>query len=152
MSIKDFFQKIISFFKKPKQVETPEKLATAIIVMMGDTAIGAIQNLSITENRVVKKLDNGLGTASSTAISLTTGHARLVKSRLVEVFQRGQVNAASQKYDLTIVIKDNKTITKIEHVWITSVGLSYESGEWILIDEMKLEAEKIETINGSNTL
>jgi hypothetical protein len=82
----------------------------------------------------------------------SAGRARLVKSRLVEVFQRGQVNVASQKYPLTIVIKDNKTITKIEHAWITSMGYSYESGEWVLIDEIKLEAEKIETINGSNTL
>ncbi len=61
-----------------------------------------------------------------------------------EVFSRGFVHVAAQKYPVQIVIvEDKKEIQKIHNAWFTSIGYIYTTGDWIILEEAILEAEKI---------
>jgi hypothetical protein len=105
---------------------------TTIIVLFGDKPIGAIQSLTTITND------------GYTNPTLKSFRMRLDKTRMSEVFSRGFVHVAAQKYPVQIVIvEDKREIQKIHNAWFTSIEHTFTTGDWVILEEAVLEAEKI---------
>jgi hypothetical protein len=137
MTIRDLFNKLIRFFK-PEPPPAPfdvKPISTVIIVKVGDKAVGAIQSLSITE----KRCEN-----DSLSVTAKASRVRFDKARVAEAFSRGFVHVSSQRYPLQIEIIDgDKITTTLRNAWITALDYTYTTGDWIITDQMELEAETI---------
>jgi hypothetical protein len=146
--------------------KTSTSLSTNIIIMVGNSAVGAVQTLNISEKRVIKQIDE-IGTDGhvdsiphgSTNITGTCTRIRFDRLRIAEAFSRGFIHAASQAYPFDIVIIDkqsgrseNQISTVIKNVWINSLDVAYSASEWVITDNMGWEAETIYSHlnNGSN--
>lgn len=138
---------------------TQTAISTNIIISVGPNTIGAVQELSIDENRAIKQIDE-VGTDGhidsvpnqSTNIAGTCNRIRFNKMRIAEAFSRSFVHAHSQRFPFDIVIIDqwngsgnNALITTIRNVWIKSISYRYSSSDWVITDNMSWEAETIYT-------
>lgn len=136
--------------------KTSTSLSTNILVLVNDTPIGAIQELSITESRQVTMI-NELGT-DGTIDSVPTGSVKISGScrrirydalRITEAMGRSFLHLQSQAYPFDFVVIDrnrragNKISTVIKNVWLTNIQYSYSSGEWIITDNVQWEAETV---------
>jgi len=147
------------------QNKTSTSLSTNVIIMVNGTAVGAIQELSVNEQGNVQMIDE-VGTDgpvdsvrnSSVKITGTCRRIRFDRMRITEAFSRGFLHVASQAYPFDIVILDrqksdagNQISTVIKNVWISSLGYSYGSQDYIITDTMGWSAEHIFSIlnNGS---
>ena len=137
--------------------KTSTAVSTNIIIMVNGQAIGAIQNLSVHEDRAIKEVDE-LGTdghidscpVASTNISITCNRIRFNRLRIAEAFGRGFVHVASQQYPFDIVVIDkqkgnvgNQISTVIKNCWIKSISVDYKVTEWIISEQMHLVAETV---------
>lgn len=143
---------------------TGTALSTNIVIRVGANAIGAVQELTVTEDRSIAMI-NEVGTDGhidsapdkSTNISGTCRRIRFDRLRVSEAFSRGFVHVASQRvpFDITIYDKwngdgDSAIITTIKNVWIKSISYTYSAGDFIITENMSWEAETIySTISGS---
>lgn len=146
--------------------KTSTAISTNIIIMVNNTAVGAIQSMSIDESRNIKMVDE-VGTdghvdsvpVSSTNITGTCKRIRYDRMRVAEAFSRGFVHVHSQVYPFDIVILDkqkrsqaSQISTVIKNVWIKGINYSYEANEWIITDTMTWEAEAIfSVLSGSSS-
>jgi hypothetical protein len=144
---------------------TGTAISTNIVIKVGPNAVGAVQEMSISENRTITSIDE-IGTdghidsvpTKSTDISGTCKRIRYDRLRITEAFSRGFVHVASQRIPFDIVIIDkwngdgaNSIITTIKNVWIEKLDVSYNSENWIIADNMSWKAESISSvINGQN--
>jgi hypothetical protein len=145
MSIKSIFKDFISWLSGSNEVARPEPIPNPlptirIIVMLKDQVVGAIQSLSITED----KIENEYGKFSR--ISTKIYRIKLVEERIKKAFDRGFVNSHSQILPFNIIIDDSNGKTTIQNCWISKpIDYTYKYNEWIIIDEMNVEAELIKT-------
>lgn len=142
---------------------TGTAISTNIVIQVNNTPVGAIQNLSVREQRTITMVDE-VGTdghidsvpTKSTDIS---GECRRIRYDLLRVgpaFSRDFFHVASQRIPFDIVILDNwngsgsnTIITTIKNVWIQSIGYAYQADNWLIIDDMAWVAESINsTLNG----
>lgn len=146
--------------------KTSTSLSTHIIIMVNNTAVGAVQQLSISEKRPLKMVDE-VGTdghvdsvpVGSTNISGSCQRIRFDRLRITEAFSRGFLHAASQVYPFDIVILDkqkrdqgSQISTVIKNIWIEGLDYSYNANEWIITDTMTWQAENIFSIlNGGSS-
>ncbi len=146
--------------------KTSTALSTNIIILVNNTAVGAVQQLSIQENRPLKMVDE-VGTdghidsapTGSTNIKGSCQRIRFDRLRITEAFSRGFLHAASQVYPFDIVILDkqkrdqgSQISTVIKNVWIGGLSYVYDAGNWIITDTMEWEAETIFSIlNGGSS-
>lgn len=146
--------------------KTSTAISTNIIIMVNNTAVGAVQSLKIGEKRGIKQIDE-VGTDGhidsvpnkSTDISGTCTRVRFDRLRITEAFSRGFLHNASQVYPFDIVILDkqkrdqgSQISTVIKNVWINSLDYSYEASDWVISDSMGWEAETIFSIlNGGSS-
>lgn len=146
--------------------KTSTALSTNIIIMVNNTAVGAIQSMSINEKRTVKMIDE-IGTdghvdsapQSSTNISGSCQRVRFDRLRIAEAFGRGFVHVASQAYPFDIVILDKQKrssnlqiTTVIKNVWITGIDVNYQTNDWVISETMSWEAETIYShLNGGSS-
>ena len=146
--------------------KTSTALSTHMLIMVGDTAVGAIQRMQINEKRSIKMIDE-VGTdghidsvpISSTDISGSCSRIRFDRLRVTEAFSRGFLHAASQVYPFDIVILDkqkrdqgSQISTVIKNVWMDSIGYSLDANQWIITDEMGWQAETIfSVLNGGSS-
>ena len=133
----------------------------------GNIPVGAIQTLSVSETRNIKMIneistDGSIDSTpdSSTVITGSCDRIRFDRLRITEAFGRGFLHVASQAYPFDIVIFDKQKLaqgsqisTVIKNVWIKSLDYSYSSSDWVIMDRMTWQAEKIFSIlnNGSST-
>lgn len=136
--------------------KTSTSLSTNMLVLVNDTPIGALQEISINEARSVTMIQE-VGTDgfidsvpnSSTKISGSCKRIRYDALRITEAMGRSFLHLASQVYPFDFVIIDrnrrggNKISTVIKNVWITSLQYTYSQGEWIITDNVQWEAETI---------
>lgn len=137
--------------------KTSTAISTNIIVMVGTTAVGAIQSMAISEKRGIKMIDE-VGTDGhidsvpnvSTNITGTCQRVRFDRLRVAEAFSRGFVHAQSQVYPFDIVIIDrqkrdqgSQISTIIKNVWISGIDYTYQVSDWVITDTMTWEAETI---------
>lgn len=144
MTIRNFISRLFNFLqpKQPVKASEPKPSApsTSIIVSFGDKPVGAIQSTSISESRCEEM--------QSVTVTGIAHRVRLDKQRVAEAFSRGMVTVQTQRYPLQITIKtDGHPTTEIQNVWLTGVDWAYLVGDWIILDEMKWEAELIKTKN-----
>lgn len=142
-------------------------LSTNIIIRVGLQAVGAIQTLSINEDRSVKPVDE-VGTdghidstpVSSTNITGSCDRVRYDRLRVTEAFSRGFLHAKSQRIPFDIDIydtwngdaSDSVIVTTIKNVWITGLDYRYSATDWIIVDNMKWMAEDISSsVQGTQT-
>lgn len=145
--------------------KTSTGISTNIIIMVNNTAVGAIQSMSISEKRSIKMIDE-VGTDGhidsvpnqSTNITGSCQRVRFDRLRITEAFSRGFVHVASQVYPFDIVILDKQKrasnlqiSTVIKNVWISGIDYTYQSNDWVITDTMTWEAENIYSIlNGGS--
>ncbi len=146
--------------------KTSTAISTNMIIMVGSQAVGAIQTLSINESRTIRQVDE-VGTdghvdsvpMKSTDISGSCDRVRYDRLRIAEAFSRGFLHASSQVYPFDIVILDkqkrdqgSQISTVIKNVWIKSISYTYSATDWVIVDKMDWEAERIFSIlNGGSS-
>ena len=115
--------------------EQPEQaFKTEIIIKAGGRVVGAVQSLKITEDVNVNH------------VKITAARVRFDRARIAEAFSRGFIHAASQRFPLQIEIKDAGTITSVNNVWVTGLNQSYQTAEWIIVDQFDAECESINSL------
>lgn len=146
--------------------KTSTAISTNIIIMVNNTAVGAIQSMAISEKRGIKMIDE-VGTDGhidsvpnvSTNITGSCQRVRFDRLRVAEAFSRGFVHVASQVYPFDIVILDKQKrdqgaqiSTVIKNVWISGIDYTYQVSDWVITDTMTWEAETIFSVlnNGSS--
>lgn len=140
--------------------KTSTAISTNILILVGNTPVGAIQTLTINESRDIQMI-NEVGTdgsidsvpKSSSVFSGSCDRIRFDRLRIAEAFGRGFVHVQSQAYPFDIVIIDkqkadsaNQVSTVIKNVWIKSIDYSYGADNWIITDKMNWVAETIYSI------
>jgi hypothetical protein len=146
--------------------KTSTALSTNILILVNGTAVGAVQSLTVNENRSIKMI-NEVGTdgnidsvpSTSTTIGGNCTRIRFDRLRIAEAFGRGFIHVASQVYPFDIVILDkqkrdqsNQISTIIKNVWIESISYTYNVSDWVLSDQMNWKAETIFSIlNGGSS-
>lgn len=137
--------------------KTSTGISTNIIIMVGNTAVGAIQTMQIGEKRGIKMIDE-VGNDGhvdsvpnvSTNITGSCTRVRFDRLRITEAFSRGFVHIASQVYPFDIVIIDKQKAatgaqiaTVIKNVWISGLDYTYQVSDWVITETMTWEAEAI---------
>jgi hypothetical protein len=145
------------------QDRTGTAISTNIVIQVNNTPVGAVQTLSIREQRTITMIDE-VGTdghidsvpTKSTDISGECRRTRYDLLRVGPAFSRDFFHVASQRIPFDIVIIDkwngdgsNAIITTVKNVWIQSIGYAYQADNWLIIDDMSWVAEAISsTLNG----
>jgi hypothetical protein len=137
---------------------TGTSLSTNIIISVAGNPVGAIQSLTVNEDRPIEMVAE-LGTdgfidsapIKSTAITGDCKRIRYDSMSITEAFSRDFLHAAAQRIPFDILIMDqtagddtNSTVlTTIQNVWITRLGYSFNADNWFIIDDMSWKAETI---------
>ena len=137
---------------------TKTSLSTMIIIKASDIVVGAVQNISVNENRSIKMIDE-VGTDGhidstpdkSADVSGNCKVVRFNRKRATEAFGRGFLHAKSQRIPFDIEIIDvmdgieveKAIVTTIKNVWIEGVDYSYSVDSWVIFDNLKWKAEDI---------
>jgi len=146
--------------------KTSVALSTNILILVNGTAVGAVQSISVNEQRAIKFISE-VGTdgyidsspSGSTTIGGSCTRIRFDRLRIAEAFGRGFIHVRSQVYPFDIVILDkqkrdqaSQISTVIKNVWIKSINTDYSQNDWIISDRMDWEAETIYSIlNNGNS-
>lgn len=140
-------------------------LSTMILIQVGSQPVGAIQELSITERRDIRKIaevgtDGIIDSAPSkaTEISGNCSRIRFDRLRIAEAFGRGFTHIHAQRIPFDITITDffageddsAKIITVIKNIWISSISYTYSGNDYIISDKMDWQAEAIFSTLGNS--
>lgn len=144
---------------------TSTSISTNIIITIaGGDPVGAIQTMTVNEQRAVKMIDE-VGTDGhidsvphqSTNVKGTCQRIRFDAARIAQAFGRGFVHVGSQAYPFDIVIYDRSRLaansqitTVIKNVWITGIDVTYSSTDWVITESMTWEAETIFSYLGTS--
>jgi hypothetical protein len=140
---------------------TRTHLSTNIIIKVSGNVVGAVKSLEVTEARTIKMVDE-VGTdghidgapTKSTDITGSCVRTRFDRMRIAEAFSRSFVHVASQRIPFDIEIQDifmdsdpgNAIITTISNVWIKDIRYTYSSDDYIIVDTMSFEAQRIYSV------
>lgn len=145
---------------------TATSLSTNIVIEVNGVAVGAIQELAVTEERGLVQIDE-VGhdghidsvPNKSTNISGTCQRTRFDKMRIAEAFNRGHVHVHAQRLPFDIIVHDEfadvnqddsgTIITTIKNVWIQNISYSYKAVDFVIIDNMTWQAETIYSTLGN---
>lgn len=128
---------IRSWFSKPALILPSHKPSTKILIYVGDTVVGAVQSLSITE---IRRTD----IPAPPEVKVNAYRIRFDKERVAEAFSRGFIHSNAQIRPFQIHIADDNVITTIQNAWIKELpGYTYLVDGWSIVEEMILEAETI---------
>jgi hypothetical protein len=141
-------------------------VSTQIIIQCDGNPIGAIQSLSIKEDRSIKPIDE-VGTDGhidsvpnkSTDIQGDCTRVAFDNLRMAPAFSRGFIHVAAQRIPFDIVVLDiiaadetdadgftnseNVITTVIKNVWIKSLGTTYTAQDFVITQQMSWVAETI---------
>jgi hypothetical protein len=146
------------------QNKTFTSVSTNIIIKVGANPVGAITSLSINENRPIAMIDE-VGTdghidsvpKSATNITGDCKRTRFDNLRIAAAFSRGFIHVASQRVPFDIHIIDtfagsdpgSMLTTVIKSVWISKINYTYSASDFIIVEDMSWEAERIYSTIGS---
>jgi hypothetical protein len=142
-------------------------VSTQIVIQVDGNPIGAIQSLSWNENRPIHMVDE-VGTdghvdsvpKSSTNITGDCNRVRFDNLRMAAAFSRGFIHVSAQRIPFDILIldvfaadenpadgsfddTDNIVTTIIKNVWISKLGVTLQSSDFVIAETMSWEAETI---------
>jgi hypothetical protein len=137
--------------------KTSTALSTNIIIQVGNTPVGAVQGLTVNENRPLRQIsevgaDGSVDSVPSGSSTFTVNATRIRfdKLRIAQAFSRGFVHVQSQRYPFDILIIDNQSqdpsnqiITTLKNCWIQSISYAYSSTDWVISETMNCQAETI---------
>ncbi len=141
-------------------------LSTQIVVKVGPTTIGAIQSLTVNQNRDINVWEE-IGTDGMVdshprgAAKIDINVSRLVFNdlRLTEAFGRGFVNIQSQRFPFNINIIDksnssndaNYVVHTLHNCWFRRYSTPYSANDFIIIEQADITLERISSMqNGLN--
>lgn len=152
-------------------------LSTQILVKIDGRAVGAIQRLSATQQRRMRRI-NEVGTdgvieivpQSATEITLRVERIVFMKKGLPESFNRAYTNIHAQRvpfdifvYDFTnakgattangFSVDDNAegVITTVyENCWFNNLEITYQAGDYIVAQNAGIDAEFVRTFANGN--
>lgn len=145
---------------------TRTALSTQIIVMVNNTAVGALQTFSESQSRDVKRVYE-IGTdgtveivpESPTKISLRVDRIVYDGLSVTEAFSRGFRNLQAQRIPFDIVVIDQYTgtnddavITTYQNCWFTSIEKAYNADNFIITENVNIEVESIKTLRGGDAV
>jgi hypothetical protein len=144
---------------------TGTAISTNILIKVGPLAVGAVQQMTISEDRRVVTVDE-VGTDghidsvpnASTNITGTIKRIRFDRMRITEALGCGYLHIASQRIPFDIDIYDNwngdgsnAIVSTVSNVWFTRIDYQYQASDWLITDDVNWVAETIySTLNGSN--
>lgn len=141
-------------------------VSTQIIIQVDGNPIGAVKNLSIDESRDIAMIAE-VGTdgfidsvpKSSTQVSGSCKRTRFDNLRIASAFSRGFVHVAAQRIPFDLVIldifaaeeddadgfngSDSVITTVIKNVWISKIGVTYSSDDFVIVEDLNWKAEHI---------
>ena len=142
----------------PGTARTATHLSTNIYIAVNGLNVGAVQTLTVNEERAIKMIDE-VGTDGhidsapnvSTKISGTCNRIRFDGQRIAEAFMRGFVHVHAQRIPFDITIFDNfqgsnddsTIVTTIRNVWINKINYTYQVSDFVIAEEMGWQAEGI---------
>jgi hypothetical protein len=145
---------------------TGTAVSTNIIIEVDGNAIGAIQNLQVTESRSIVMIDE-VGTDGhidsvpnkSTDVSISCNRIRFDNLRVAAAFSRPYIHVHSQRIPFDIVIKDifagddpaSTLVTTIKNCWIEQIQYDMKASDFVIAESMSLKAETIYTTLGANS-
>lgn len=104
---------------------------TTITLLNNDNVLfGAVQSISYNKRK-------------DSHINVNCVRVRIDKSRVTDLFLKEFVIPTAQKMPFHIEVDDGDDVYRIENCWVTSTSYSYSSNEYIIIDDLCLEAETI---------
>jgi len=148
------------------QNKTSTALSTNILIMVGNTPVGAVQSISIEEGREVQNIyeigtDGTIDSTPKTQVKYTISNCkrtRFDKMRVAQAFGRSFIHVGSQRYPFDIHIIDqqsedqsNWVTTVLKNCWITKIGYSYSSTEWVIADDVGFNVEFIYSFLGNGS-
>lgn len=140
-------------------------LSTQIIIKAGTETVGAIQSLSVKQNRPLERikeigLDGVLEIVPKSITDVTLDVNRIVFDQLSisEAFARGFVNLKSQRIPFEILVIDRtggdgnlSILHTYTNCWFTSMNIDYKSADYIIAQSATIWAEDVSTTrNGEN--
>ena len=145
---------------------TNVSLSTFVLIKVNNKPVGAVKSLQINENRNIAQIseigtDGVLDSAPSKAATVkgSCQRTRFDRMRITEAFDRGFLHVKSQRYPFDIEVIDRifgegetsyiKTV--ITSVWIESLSYTYNSDDYIIVDNMGWVAEDISTTVGNKS-
>jgi len=148
---------------------TATHLSTNIYIAVdngsGPLPVAAVSQLQVTENRGLSRIpevgtDGFIDSApkSSTEISGSCRRTRFDGKRISEAFRRGFIHVSAQRtpfdiqiYDLIQGDESDIIITTIENVWIENISYTYSAEDFVIVDEMRWQAESINSIDAGTS-
>lgn len=146
---------------------TATHLSTNIIIKVDGNSIGAIQSMEVNESRGLKFIDEvgtdgHIDSAPNTSTNITGScqRTRFDRMRISEAFSRGFIHVHAQRIPFDIEIQDvfadadpaNAIITTIQNVWIKDIRYTYSASDFVIVDNMSWEAERIFSILNSGNV
>lgn len=142
-------------------------LNTNIVIKVGLNTIGAIQNLTIRQNKDIAILEE-IGTEGvvdshpKNAAKITATIRRIVYDQLsiTEAFGRGFINLQSQRFPFDIHIIDmsaadedgnDAVITVLNNCWFKSFETPYDVGGYLIVQSAEINCEYITTTRNSES-
>jgi hypothetical protein len=145
---------------------TRTALSTQVIIMVNNEPVGAIQQFSENQSRSIRRItevgtDGTIELAPESAAEVEVSINRVVFDGLTvtEAFSRGFRNIQSQRIPFDIVVIDQYTgtgddavITTYHNCWFTSINKSYNSSDYIIVEDASVKVEYISTIRGGEAV
>jgi hypothetical protein len=160
---------------------TQTGLSTQILIKVAGTAVGAVQEFSVDQNRSNKRLTE-VGTDGvieivpdrATEVKLSIKRIYFDKKSLPEAFERGFHNIHAQRVPFDIEVHDfsrvelpspapadfdlnpaNNPVGLITHVyencWFNSLRVSYSATDYVIIQDASVDCEFVHTFADGNT-
>ena len=138
-------------------------LSTQIVVKVDNTTVGAIQRLTVNQNRALERvkelgLDGILEIVPRSPTEFEISVTRIVfdKLRLPEAFARGFINIKAQMIPFDIEVIDNtggenNVIHKFTRCWFTRYNPTYNADNFIISEEATIWCEDISSTIGTGS-
>lgn len=137
---------------------TATHLSTNIIIKVDGNTVGAVQSMSVREERQVTQWSevggDGIIDSAPTQSATVAGSCsriRFDRMRIAESLSRSFLHVKSQRIPFDFEIHDtfadadpgNAIITVIKNVWMKQISYNYKSSDFIIIDDMDWIGEDI---------
>lgn len=141
-------------------------LSTQIIIMVNNEPVGAIQSISVDQNRPTTRIgevgfDGTVEIVPNGKTELSLNVDRMVYDglSLTEAFSRGFQNIHAQRIAFDIVVIDQSSgtgddamITTFVNCWFTSLNKSWKQDSFVIIENAKIAVEAINTLRGGEAV
>ena len=143
--------------------KTRTGLSTQVIIMVNNEPVGAVQSFQENQSKPLRRLQE-VGTdgvleivpQSATTVDLTIQRIVFDGLSITESMARGFRNLASQRIPFDIVVIDNYTgtgdeavITTYKNCWFSSIGKTYNAGDYIITENASVQSEYMYTTRGN---